>query len=63
MPPFREDVKTAFANHNRFVEVLGQIARGRPDNGRPIAAEKARQMAREVMDECGVHWPAGGKHG
>lgn len=63
MPPFREDVKTAFANHNRFVEALGRIARGRSDNGRPLAAEIARQMAREVMDECGVHWPVGDKHG
>lgn len=55
MPPFREDVKTAFGNHNRFAEVLGQIAHGRTDNGRPLAAEKVRQMARDVLVECGVN--------
>lgn len=56
MPPFREDVKTCFANHNRFVEALSKIAHGRTDNGRPLAAETSRQMAREVMVECGVQW-------
>lgn len=63
MPPFVDDVKLAFRNHNKFVEVLGKIARGREDNGRPLAAEVVRQMARDVMLECGVHWPqkGGGK--
>lgn len=54
MPPLVEDVKTCFRNHNRFADVLGQIAHGRTDNGRPIAAETVRQMARDVLIECGV---------
>jgi hypothetical protein len=49
-----EDVKTCFRNHNRFVEVLRQIARGRIDNGRPLAADTARQMARDVLVDCGI---------
>lgn len=60
MPPLVDDVKTCFRNHNRFVEVLGKIARGREDNGRPLAAETARQLARDVMVECEVHWPQKG---
>jgi hypothetical protein len=59
MPPFVEDVKAAFRNHNKFLEVLGKIARGREDCGRPLGGETARQMARDVMIECGVRWPAG----
>lgn len=58
MPPFREDARPCFGNP-KLVEVLGKIARGRTDCGRPIAAETARQMARDVMLECGVHWPQG----
>lgn len=57
MPPLVEDVKACFAGHNRMVEVLGEIARGRKDNGRPLAAETSRQMARGVMIELGVCWP------
>lgn len=55
MPPLVEDVKTCFRNHNRFAEVLGRIAHGRVDSGRPLAGETARQMAREVLIECGVN--------
>ena len=55
MPPFVEDVKTCFRNHNRFAEVLGQIAHGRTDCGRPLAAEIARQMARDVLVECDIN--------
>jgi hypothetical protein len=57
MPPLVEDVKHAIHSCNRFVEVVGEIARGRKDNGRPLAAETARQMAREVLDELGFVWP------
>jgi hypothetical protein len=42
---------------DRFVEVLGQIARGRADGGRPLAGEDARQMAREALIACGYGWP------
>ncbi len=61
MPPFVQDVQACFRNHNRFVEALGRIARGREDNGRPLSAETARQLARDVMLECGIHWPRKGE--
>lgn len=58
-----EDVKTCFRNHNRFVVVLRQIARGRVDNSRPLAAEAARQMARDVLLECGIQtWSGDSAH-
>lgn len=37
--------------------VMGEIARGRFDNGRPLAAETSRQMAREAMGRLGLGWP------
>ena len=55
MPPLVEDVKACFRNHNRFAEILGKIAHGRTDCGRPLAAETARQMARDILTECGVN--------
>ena len=47
-PPLVEDVKACFRNHNRFVEVLRQIAHG------PVDIETARKMARDVLIECEV---------
>lgn len=41
----------------RMQGTLQVIARGRPDNGRPLAAETARQLARSALIECGVDWP------
>ena len=41
----------------RMAFVLGEIARGRCDNGRPLAAETSRQMARTVLDMTGLGWP------
>ncbi|WP_398470950.1 hypothetical protein, partial [Tardiphaga sp.] len=41
----------------RMAESLGQIARGRSDNGRPLAAENARQIARNVLIELDLTWP------
>ncbi len=41
----------------RFVFVLGEIARGRCDCGRPLAAETSRQMARDVLSYYGAQWP------
>lgn len=38
--------------------VMGEIARGRFDNGRPLAAETSRQMARDVFSRCGLEWPS-----
>jgi hypothetical protein len=43
----------------RMAFVLGEIARGRCDNGRPLAAETSRQMARTVLDMAGLGWPYG----
>jgi hypothetical protein len=43
----------------RMAFVLGEIARGRCDNGRPLAAETSRQMARTVLDMIGLGWPYG----
>lgn len=37
--------------------VLGEIARGRKDNGRPLGGETARQMARECLDSLDLEWP------
>lgn len=37
---------------------LMEIARGRTDNGRPIAAETARQNARDVLTALKVDWRA-----
>lgn len=42
---------------DRFEFVLGEIARGRCDCGRPLAAETSRQMAREVLSRHGYDWP------
>ena len=41
----------------RFTFVLGEIARGRCDNARPLAAEVSRQMAREVLGRHSLEWP------
>lgn len=40
-----------------MAKVLGEIARGRKDNGRPLAAETSRQMARECLDYLDLEWP------
>lgn len=41
---------------------LGKIAGvGRPDNGRPLAAEDARQFAREALIKVGLRWPSNSK--
>lgn len=40
-----------------FKLVLGEIARGRCDNGRPLAAEISRQMARDALSRQGYGWP------
>lgn len=58
MPPFVKDVGDAFRISVAFGEVLGEIARGRSDCGRPLAAETARQKAREVLDKHGFSWPS-----
>lgn len=42
-----------------LAEALGEIARGRKDCGRPLAAEAARQIARRALGRQGIGWPAG----
>lgn len=37
-------------------DAMKAIARGRHDNGRPIAAETARQLARETLHALKVDW-------
>jgi hypothetical protein len=39
-----------------FLDALKRIAKGRCDCGRPMAAEEARQLARETLIEGGVSW-------
>lgn len=43
----------------RMAFVLGEIARGRVDNGRPLNAETSRQMARTVLTMLELGWPYG----
>ena len=38
------------------IVVLCKIAHGRTDNGRPLAGETARQLARDMLVEHGVNW-------
>ena len=38
------------------LRALKIIAAGRQDNGRPLAAEVARQYARKTLTELGVTW-------
>ena len=38
------------------LDMLKQIARGRPDNGRPFGGEKARQLAREALVAADIDW-------
>ena len=39
-----------------FQEALAEIARGRPDCGRPLGGEKSRQIARQALTERGHNW-------
>lgn len=41
----------------KALEVLGQIARGREDCGKPYNAEEVRQMARTTLLSLGLRWP------
>lgn len=51
-----DNIRDAIHGHNRMREVLAEIARGRPDNGRPLAAKTSRQMARSVLIELNLKW-------
>jgi hypothetical protein len=39
-----------------LIRALKEIARGRPDNGRPLPAETARQIARLALIDAGINW-------
>lgn len=39
-----------------ILDAIKAIAQGRLDNGRPLAAEAARELARKALTECGVSW-------
>jgi hypothetical protein len=52
----QKNVSEAISGHNALAVALSQIAQGRPDNGRPIAAEAARQLARETLTSIGLDW-------
>ena len=41
---------------NALAVALSTIAQGRKDNGRPLAAETARQLARSALIENGLDW-------
>ena len=54
----RED-RDAWIAHNHAQHMLcalRDIARGRDDNGRPLAAEDARQRARRALKAVGDNW-------
>ncbi|KKL23186.1 hypothetical protein LCGC14_2427920 [marine sediment metagenome] len=44
-----------------FKKALQLIARGRTDNGRPLAAERSRQIAREALIKRRMDWPRPGE--
>ena len=68
-PPFRPNATPSeifiaealgkLKEHGRMLTALGLIARGRADCGRALAAEDARQLARDALDELGLRWPGG----
>ena len=41
---------------------LQQIALGKPIDGKPIAGEAARQLARDVLVDLGYDWPRVNRH-
>ena len=48
---------TDWEKFERMAFVMGEIARGRVDNGRPLGGETSRQMARHVLELIGLGWP------
>lgn len=52
-------IRDILDDYDSAVAVLRDIARGRADCGRPLPAEKARQMAREVCIRLGEEWDKG----
>lgn len=39
-----------------YEKILKGIARGRPDNGRPLSANMAQDMARRILTKYTVSW-------
>jgi len=44
-------------DYDRLVMAMKEIAAGRLDCGRPLAAETSRQIARKVLVSIGEGWP------
>jgi hypothetical protein len=51
-----DNITSAIRGHVEMAVALSKIARGRDDNGRPLAAEKARQLARDTLTELELDW-------
>ena len=51
-----ESIGAAIDGHNKLAVALSKIALGRTDCGRPLAAEAARQLARDAIIESGMDW-------
>jgi len=49
-------IADAIHGHNELAVTLSKIARGRADNGRPLAAETSRQLARDTLVALGLDW-------
>ena len=57
-----DDAKTVRICAEAAVDALITIARGRSDNGRPLCAEKARDLARRELTLIGIEWSAKNVH-
>ena len=42
--------------HEKLVDTLAEIARGREDNGRPLGGHLALHRARETLVDLGIDW-------
>lgn len=54
--PIDRIVDSANADADWLAEALAKIALGLTDCGRPLAAEKARQIARKALIGSGRNW-------
>ncbi len=51
-----EQVQNLVVYYNRLCGALGEIARGRTDNGLPLPRETSREIARRALTEQGRGW-------
>lgn len=52
----RENVVAAIDGHNKLAVALSKIALGHIDDGKPLAGEEARQLARSAILDLGMDW-------